>query len=90
MRMISIDRRNSIAISGAGQVARQTKTGSSRFAFVDEGFGKASQSIRFKIVTLKNWIGVGIGVREKLQGMDYRFECTLWVIQITTWATAAT
>lgn len=35
-----------------------------------------NQKILFKIKTLKNWIGLGVGIREKLKFLNFRFECT--------------
>jgi len=56
-------------------VARQSETASSRFAIIEEGMGVKNRSITFKIVNLKNWIGVGIALRDKIASVDYAFKC---------------
>ena len=58
-----------------GLQAKQTKSGEGRFIFVQKGFGQKNIKITFKITQLKNWVGLGIGLREKIKALNYRFEC---------------
>jgi len=56
-------------------VAKQTKTGEGRFVFTNYHLSAPKQKIILKIKALKNWIGLGVGIREKLKYLNFRFEC---------------
>lgn len=42
--------------------------------------GVKNRSITFKIVNLKNWIGVGVALRDKIASVDYAFKCKVVVM----------
>lgn len=62
------------------KIARQTKTGQGRFVFTNMQIISLNQKIFFKIKQLKNWIGLGVGIREKLKFLNFRFECTQYSV----------
>lgn len=61
-------------------MAKQTKTGQGRFVFTNMQIISPNQKIFFKIKQLKNWIGLGVGIREKLKFLNFRFECKIDLI----------
>lgn len=65
-------------------MAKQNKTGEGRFVFTNYQIKGPQNKIVFKIRSLKNWIGLGIGIRERLKHFNYRFECILLIIKTTT------
>ena len=67
--------RKSIVLDEKQIEARQSETASSRFAIIENGMGIKNRSISFKVVTLKNWIGVGVTLRDKIASVDYAFKC---------------
>lgn len=67
--------RKSIVLSENDMVARQSETASTRFGIIEEGMGIKNRSITFKILNLKNWIGVGVALRDKISAVDYAFKC---------------
>jgi hypothetical protein len=42
--------------------------------------GIKNRSLTFKIVNLKNWIGVGVTLRDKIASVEYAFKCKNKVI----------
>ncbi len=50
--------------------------GGQRFALIDGPVQKKGSSIRFKIQKLKNWVGLGIAVRNNIVAKKYEFNCT--------------
>jgi len=36
---------------------------------------EAKQKMAFKIRVMKNWIGLGVGIRERMKFLNYKFEC---------------
>lgn len=56
-----------ISIFNGNLMAKQSKSGQGRFVFVNKGTGSQNQMITFKIKSLKNWIGLGIGLIDKLK-----------------------
>ena len=69
----SIILRKSIVLSHGNIEAKQTKTNEGRFIFVEQGIGKVYQKITFQIINMKNWIGLGIALREKITSKNYKF-----------------
>lgn len=63
------------------KVARQSKTGEGRFVFTNIKLKFPGQKVAFRINTHKNWIGLGVAIREKLKFMSFRFECKHQLIQ---------
>jgi hypothetical protein len=56
------------------------KTGDGRFVFTSILAKGLNQKVTFKIKALKNWIGLGLGIREKLKFLNFRFECNKLLI----------
>lgn len=47
-------------------------------------------AIRFKIEKLKNWIGIGIAIKNNIVGKNYQFLCTPYhYLKTTQWDMAA-
>ena len=42
---------------------------------VNEGIGDERQKVAFKVTELKNWIGLGVALKEKIKALDFKFEC---------------
>lgn len=74
-RKISYNDRSSIVLESGQKIARQTKTGDGRFVFSNYHITSNNQKIIFKIKNLKNWIGLGVAIRDKIKYLNFRFEC---------------
>ena len=57
-------------------LATQSQTQSGRFVLVEEGIGLKNRKIKFKVNQLKNWIGVGVCLKNKISSINYQFKCT--------------
>jgi hypothetical protein len=69
--------RNNITLSNNNKHAECNSSGSAeRFALVDGIVMKKGSSIRFKIETLKNWIGIGLAIKNTIVSKNYQFLCT--------------
>jgi len=64
---------SSIVLSHNNKRARQSSTSATRFVLVDQNVGVKNQRISFKIVGLKNWVGIGIGLKNTLKNANYHF-----------------
>lgn len=73
--------RSSIKLDKNNKAARQSGNSSERFVLVTEGLGVKHQKISFQVTQLKNWVGIGIGIRNNLQNQKYAFNCKLFIIQ---------
>jgi hypothetical protein len=61
-----------------GKHAKQTMSGGGRFVLVNEGIGDERQKVAFKVTELKNWVGLGVALKEKIKALDFKFECILF------------
>jgi hypothetical protein len=57
-------------------LATQSQTQSSRFVLIEEGMGVKSRRIKFRVTSLKNWIGVGVCMKNRIALVNYQFKCT--------------
>lgn len=57
---------------------------------IEEGMGVKERRIVFKVAALKNWVGVGVCLRDRIAGASYAFKCRWGLTQMSRWATAAT
>ena len=62
--------------------AKQNTNSETRFVMVDQNMGKKEQKIAFKFIELKNWVGIGIGLRNTLKNAKYHFNCNFKSIKI--------
>lgn len=37
--------------------------------------GIKNRKIKFKVKTLKNWVGIGVCLKNKIEGVNYFFKC---------------
>jgi hypothetical protein len=52
-------------------IATQSQTQSGRFVIIEEGMGLANRKIKFKIAALKNWVGLGVCLKDKIVSTKY-------------------
>lgn len=71
-------------------LATQTHTQSGRFVVIEEGMGVQNRKIKFKVNQLKNWIGVGVCLKNKIVAASYQFKCTCITTQIKYWGMEVT
>ena len=64
-----------VTLNAIRTIATQTHTQSGRFALIEEGMGVQNRKIKFKVTHLKNWIGVGVCLKSKIQAVNYQFKC---------------
>lgn len=63
-----------INLSANKTLATQTHTQSGRFVVIEEGMGVQNRKIKFKVNQLKNWIGVGVCLKNKIVAASYQFK----------------
>lgn len=67
--------RSHVTLNDKRTIATQTHTQSGRFVLIEEGMGIQNRKIKFKVTNLKNWIGVGVCLKNKIAAVNYQFKC---------------
>jgi hypothetical protein len=72
-----------ITLSETNHIAHQTSSNSGRFVFTNIRATPLVQRVVFRVKGLKNWVGLGVGIRSKLKFINYRFE-RKWLLTVDT------
>lgn len=61
------------------KTAECSTAGSERFALINGVVNKKGSFIRFKIEKLKNWVGIGLAIRNNIVSKNYQFLCIFFI-----------